>query len=285
MKTVNSVSIVIPVYNEAAYLPACLDAIAAQTVKPLEVIVVDNNSIDDTASIARSYNFVTLHREKTQGVVHARDRGFNAARGKIIGRIDADTVIDPDWVATVQSIFQDPAIDAVSGSAKYHDMSLSPLMNSIDLLIRTYLARSLGDEVAMQGANMAIRRTVWRSVRSQVCRAGGMHEDFDLAIHTNQNGHRVVFDKSLVATIGARQLESSFESYTKYILLSPRTYGIHGLISRRYMYPVCALALVCYIPLKILHRGYDKEKARFSIASLFELSESRVNPATYGDYN
>ena len=284
MKQFNSVSIVIPVYNEAAHLPACLDAIARQTVKPKEVIVVDNNSNDETATIAREYSFVRLLTEKKQGVVHARDRGFNAARGAIIGRIDADTVISDNWVETLKTIFDDPTIDAVSGSAKYHDMSFSSLVNAIDLFIRSYLARVLGNEVAMQGANMAIRKTAWKNVRSLVCRASGMHEDFDLTIHTSQHGHRVIFDKTLVASIGARQLDSSFDAYTQYILLSPKTYGVHGLRSRRYMYPVCTLALIFYMPLRVLHRGYDKRRERFSWMQLFAGVEQRVNPATYVDY-
>lgn len=281
MKQLSSVSIVIPVYNEAAHLPACLDAIAAQTIQPFEVIVVDNNSTDSTAAIASSYDFVRLISEKRQGVVHARDHGFNAAKGAIIGRIDADTVISKDWVETVLSIFEDTAVDAVSGSVKYHDMSLSPLMNAMDLLVRSYLALSLRDEVIMQGANMAIRRRVWRNVRSQVCRSGGMHEDFDLTIHTSQHGHRVVFDKSLVASIGARQLDSSFDAYAQYILLSPKTYSLHGLKSKRYLYPICVLALLGYVPLRILHRGYDKEQARFSWTTLLRVTEQRVNPATF----
>jgi glycosyltransferase involved in cell wall biosynthesis len=86
-----NISIVIPVYNEAERIAACLESIAAQTVTPLEVIVVDNNSTDATVSIARSFPFVRVITAKCQGVIHARNRGFNAARGEIIGRIDADT--------------------------------------------------------------------------------------------------------------------------------------------------------------------------------------------------
>jgi glycosyltransferase involved in cell wall biosynthesis len=70
------ISIIIPVYNEAESLNACLDAIANQTIKPYEVIVVDNNSLDDTRLVAKAYDFVTLISETKQGVVHARSTGF-----------------------------------------------------------------------------------------------------------------------------------------------------------------------------------------------------------------
>src|SRR5688500_17107775 len=90
-------SVVIPVYNEADSLDLCLSAIAAQTTQPFEVIVVDNNSTDTTAEIAASYPFVRLVYESRQGVVHARNTGFNLAQGDIIARIDADTVIESGW--------------------------------------------------------------------------------------------------------------------------------------------------------------------------------------------
>src|SRR5687767_9222428 len=107
------VSIVIPVYNEADRLAACLQAISRQKVMPLEVIVVDNNSTDKTRTVALSFPFVKLVAEKRQGVVYARDTGFNLAEGDIIGRIDADTILPPAWTDQVINIFNDLKISAV----------------------------------------------------------------------------------------------------------------------------------------------------------------------------
>src|SRR5476651_1469584 len=80
-----TLSIVIPVYNEQGYLKACLDSIAAQADLPDEVIVVDNNSTDDTAKIAKSYKFVRLLREPRHHQSFAQATGFDAARSDIIG--------------------------------------------------------------------------------------------------------------------------------------------------------------------------------------------------------
>ena len=278
------VSIVIPVYNEAAHLPACLDAIARQTELPYEVIVVDNNSTDSTVAIAERYDFVRVLHEPRQGVVFARDAGFDAVRGAVIGRIDADTIIGEDWVARLQSIFADRLVGAVSGSVHYYDMAMSGVLDKIDLYIRRYFAFCLGREVALQGANMAIRRSVWRSIRPSLCRRSGMHEDFDLSIHANQHDYRVQFDENLQVSLAARQTESCLREYAEYIMLSPRTYALHGLKSQRYMYPVVMLAILFYLPLKLLHRGYDSQTERFSWAQLFLVSgRTRVNPATYVD--
>src|SRR6266496_1315708 len=111
-----TVSIVIPVYNEAPILERCLRAIETQTMAPLEVVVVDNNSTDNSAAIARSFKGVRVITEKRQGMVYARTKGFDAARGDVLGRIDADTQISPNWVERVAADCQaDPDIDGLAG--------------------------------------------------------------------------------------------------------------------------------------------------------------------------
>lgn len=278
------VSIVLPVYNEADYITACLRAIARQTVRPYEVIVVDNNSTDGTATIAASFPFVKLIRESRQGVVHARNAGFNAARGDIIGRIDADTVLSDDWVATVQKIFADSEVDAVSGKMAYHDIACAKLLNRVDLYFRRRFARLLGRELALQGANMAMRRQAWIETRDDVCCSAGLHEDFDLAIHLNWAGRVVRFDESLHASIGFRQTEGTWRDFARYVLADPGTYAKHGLKSQRHMYPAVALAIVFYVPLWMLHHGYDAERDSFSLRVLFASNAiRRVNPATFVD--
>lgn len=283
MKT-SLVSIVIPVYNEALSLVACLEAIAEQTVTPLEVIVVDNNSTDASRSVAESFPFVRLLSETKQGVVHARSRGFNAARGTIIGRIDADTIIDPDWVENVEKIFADPAVDAVSGSVSYYDVSAPKLAERFDIFFRQRLANRLGDEVFLYGANMAIRRSVWRRVRMSLCQAGGLHEDFDLAIHAEELGANVTFNRELRANVSLRRFESGLREFWHYACLSPRTYARHGRTSQRYMYPIITIVMLTYWFIWLNHQVYNPETGTLSLRRVFGVTpEVRVNPATFVD--
>lgn len=279
------VSIVIPVYNEAEHLRACLEAISRQVVPADEVIVVDNNSTDSTILIAESFSFVTVLHERRQGVVYARDRGFNAATGDIIGRIDADTLISPDWIAMLRSLYnEDPDLAAVTGKVTFYGMALSGLLDYVDLCIRRRMARLLGREVAMQGANMAVRRNAWQQVRRGVCRGANMHEDHDLAIHLNRDGYLVRFDERIVVAIDSRRLQSTWRDFCKYAWLSPHTYSRHHLKSQRHMYPIVALAVVCYLPLKLLRRGFDVRTQRFSWRqALISPMTPRVNPATFVD--
>lgn len=284
MKRTSNVSIVIPAYNEADFIEQCLDAIQAQTIVPKEVIVVDNNSTDNTAEIAAKYPFVTVLREPRQGVVFARDRGFDAASGEIIGRIDVDTIIPADWVENIQQIFEDSRVSAISGVMHY-DVGLAKLVDKIDLFFRRRLARLLAetDTIYLQGASMAMRRSAWLRVRHAMCRKSNMHEDFDLAIHLQEYGHEVAFDERLHAKISARRTDVGFLQFANYVFMSPHTYAQHQLKSRRHMYTVVALAIACYVPARILYRGYDPELEKFSWVRVFtsRLPASRVDPTKF----
>jgi glycosyltransferase involved in cell wall biosynthesis len=275
-----NISIVIPVYNEGAHLDACLQAIAVQTVQPLEVIVVDNNSTDDTAAVAKRYSFVRLLAERRQGVVHARTAGFDAARGDIIARIDGDTILPLDWVASIQKVMADKSIDAVSGVALYYNVAAARMFNAIDLFFRRRLSWQLGDRVYLWGANMALRRSAWRKARHVLCKANGLHEDYDLAIHLQELGGVVGFDERMKAHVSSRRINVGYWNFLKYVWVSPRTYAKHGIRSRWHMYSVVAVCAIGYAPARILHRGYDPDTGKFSLIKVFgpQTAIARVDP-------
>lgn len=103
-----SASIVVPVYNGAKYLRQCLDSLASQSEPNIEVIVVDDGSIDDSFSIATSYRqngrFVALQNSRNLGTFHARLRGMLAARGDFIGSVDSDDWVEEDFVKALVSL-------------------------------------------------------------------------------------------------------------------------------------------------------------------------------------
>ena len=277
------ISIVIPVYNEADRLAACLEAIGQQIAPAYEVIVVDNNSTDGTPAIARRFPFVTLLSESRQGVVHARNRGFNTASGDILGRIDADTIVPPDWTATITEIFSDHEVDAVSGSVNYYDVAYTEFSGKLDLLFRQQIANGMREEVFLYGANMAMRRKLWRQIRSSVCNDGGLHEDFDLAIHAFDESATVVFDRRLRAGISLRRADSNLRELYDYVMISPRTYAAHGRTCQKHMYPLIVTVLTFHWLIKLLHMGYDPVSGGFSVRRLFMPVEVRVNPARFVD--
>jgi len=274
---------VIPVYNEAGRIADCLRAVAAQVIQPYEVIVVDNNSTDGTAAIARQFPFVRIVRESRQGVVYARRRGFDEACGDVIGSLDADTDIPVDWVRTVQRIFTEPAVNAVTGRVQYRDITLSGVVNGVDLALRRYFAWLYPTAGPTQGANMALRQEAWTRVRTSLCVKQGFHEDMDLAVHLGEAGLGVRLDERLRATLGSRQCALDWAEFRMYAMANPHSYRLHGLRTRS-MWGAAATVVVLYPLLRFLHQGYDAERQKFSWVTLLrgELVP-RVNPATFVD--
>lgn len=92
-----TVSVVIPTYNLSEYLEECVLSALCQTYSPLEVLIVDNNSTDDTITVAQQlaskYNVIKILLEPRQGAPHARNRGLAEARGEWIQFLDGDDIL------------------------------------------------------------------------------------------------------------------------------------------------------------------------------------------------
>jgi len=97
-------SVVIPVFNAAEHLEQTLDSIRAQTVQPLEVIVVDDASTDDSAAIASRYGVRHLLRTGVRGIFSALNAGIHAAQGNVVAFISGDDVWLPDKLALQANI-------------------------------------------------------------------------------------------------------------------------------------------------------------------------------------
>ncbi|HWQ52527.1 MAG TPA: glycosyltransferase family A protein [Bryobacteraceae bacterium] len=100
------ISVVIPLYNKAERLPACLDSIARQTFRDFEAIVVDDGSTDDGPGFAQAYPDprFRLIRQPNAGPGAARNRGLAEARGEYIAFLDADDVWLPVFLETNAAI-------------------------------------------------------------------------------------------------------------------------------------------------------------------------------------
>jgi len=137
-RTELSVSVIIVTRNRAELLRRALGSLVEQERQADQVVVVDNASSDDTPSVVRSFADklnLTLVREKTVGISHARNAALRCCRGDIVASLDDDCVADRRWLAELEIPFlKDPRIGAVGGS-------IMPADRSDELIARFYRTR------------------------------------------------------------------------------------------------------------------------------------------------
>jgi GT2 family glycosyltransferase len=117
-------SVIIPVWNGRRYLPACLDALLAQTHPDLEVIAVDNASGDGSADLlARDYPQVRLVRNaRNLGFAGGVNAGLEIAQGDVVALLNQDTEVRPDWLAQLAgAMLDEPAIGIAGCKILYPD--------------------------------------------------------------------------------------------------------------------------------------------------------------------
>ena len=233
-----TVSIVIPAYNEASTIRACVVAAIEQTDPADEIIVVDNRSTDATLRILHDLQaefpdapLVVFSQNDEQGLVPTRNFGLDRAMGEVLGRIDADTVLEPTWVEQVRRHFTDAGSGAVTGPMIYYDMPLRRFGHRADDTFRRAILKLAREYHFVFGSNMAIRASAWRDIRAVVCRdaADEFHEDIDLSIHLYQRGHRVDYDQKMVAGMSARRIDDNPREFLSYVWRYQRTYDAHGI--------------------------------------------------------
>src|SRR5450755_820624 len=113
------VSVIVPAYNAAVYLPHAIDSVLAQTFVDWEIVVVDDGSTDHTQSVVESYRPALADKlqyihQSNHGLPAARNTGIKAARGEFIALLDADDVWLPQRLERgVQVLDSDPEIGLV----------------------------------------------------------------------------------------------------------------------------------------------------------------------------
>lgn len=116
------ISVIVPVYNVQEYLEECLDSLVHQTMKEIEVIMVDDGSVDNSAEIMniyseRYYNFIPVYKENG-GLGHARNYGVSYATGEFIIFMDSDDYVTKDAYKKMYETVIESGSDIVIGNVK-----------------------------------------------------------------------------------------------------------------------------------------------------------------------
>ncbi len=255
-----SVSIVIPAYNEEDTIRACVIAALQQTVPADEIIVVDNKSTDGTAAIVHALQatypeapIVYLRQDALQGLIPTRNYGLDHATSDVIGRIDADSVLEPTWVEAVKAAFSDPEVAASTGPVIYYDMPLRRFGHKADDALRRAVIKVTREFHLLFGSNMALRASAWREIREEACLdpADELHEDVDLSLHLHAHGLKIAYSSEMVTGMSARRLDDSPLEFYGYVMRFERTYQKHNIRRLSVRAPM-AIFLSAYPALKVM---------------------------------
>ncbi|HUG62148.1 MAG TPA: glycosyltransferase [Methylomirabilota bacterium] len=172
-------TVVIPTRDRPDDLSRCLASLAAQSLPPDQVVVVDNGSATPAAGEAAVAAGATLVREERPGLDYARNAGTAAARGDIIAFCDDDVALHPDWCREILRAFGDPAVSAVTGLVLPMELEteaqrtfefewgfgrgFEPIEFGPDFFRRT-MSGGCPAWLIGAGASMAFRREVFESV-------------------------------------------------------------------------------------------------------------------------
>ena len=201
------VSVIVPAFNEEKVIVQTITSLLNQRYAgPLEIVVVDDGSSDDTALICEEayarHSQVTVFRKENGGKASALNFGIARARHEIVIGLDADTVFDDDTVAELVQPLENPAVAAVAGNAKVGNrINLVTRWQALEYVTSQNLDRrafSLLDCITVVPGAVG----AWR--RSAVLEVGGFQEDTlaedqDLTLAMRRAGYSVAYADGAVA--------------------------------------------------------------------------------------
>lgn len=225
-------SFVIPAYNEEAFIGECLTSILREIEgKPydVEIIVVNNASVDRTGEVAASFPGVRVVYEPKKGLVQARHAGFLASSGDLIANVDADTLLPSGWIDKVFHHFsRNDRVVALSGPYIYHD--LSKFTNA--LIHGYYFLGYIGHQshrlftgkggTMLQGGNFVLRRSALEA-------AGGFDLNFDFYGEDTMIARRIATQGDILFTFRLPMYTSGRRLAKEGVLAMALKYGINHI--------------------------------------------------------
>jgi len=277
------VSLVITVFNEQDTIKDLIQSLSVQTLKPLEIIIVDGGSTDQTWPILRKFKKSLKLFQKTGNRSVGRNFGVLQSRGNIIAFTDAGCLPHPDWLQNLILPFQDSAVSVVSG---YYQGK--PETNFQKCLIPYVLVmpdKAGKTEFFPATRSMAVRKSVF-------VKSGGFaknldhNEDYAFAVKLKKQGLTFTFaQNALVDWLPRQNLKSSAWMFTRFAIgdiqagiirpqLKPLIiryiayiYLLFLSLSWTFLRPLLLIILICYFLFAIL-KNYKYIK---NISALFWL--------------
>lgn len=208
VESLPGVSIIIPVYNAQASIDKLLDSLLALDYPSelVEIIVVDNNSTDQTKSVVRRFSVKLLEENKIQSSYAARNKGIRSAKGAILAFIDADCVAGEQWLREGVSALQSKSADIAGGTVEFYYSEKKTAAELYDSITFLQTESSIEDRSVAPTANLFARASVFDEIGlfpSHV-RSGG---DEQWTYKATMQGFLLVYARKAVVKHPARSLK------------------------------------------------------------------------------
>lgn len=207
------VSVIVCTYNRALLLKNCLRSLDKQSIskKHFEVIVVDNNSTDDTQKVVKdskkNYSNTRVVIENKQGLSYARNRGWKEAKGKYVAYIDDDAIAQTDWVEQIINFHKThPSVQVFGGPYDRFFYNSPP-----SWLPENYGTLNLGKRIRqlntrnewISGSNMIVSKSILEKYGGYATNLGMKGdkilygEETELLVRLKKNGESVYYVPSI----------------------------------------------------------------------------------------
>lgn len=190
------ISVIVPAYNAEKTLGRCIDSIIAQTYSDFEVIIINDGSKDNTASIAESYvkkdNRIRLINKPNGGISSVRNLGIKEAKGEYINFVDSDDYIDEDTYEICVTAMKEYGVDAVI-YGYYYEQGKRLVAFNYDKQKTVYTSREVIEKISRgQDISTFLPNKLWKKSLFEgiVFPEGQIYEDADRIYYIVNNGRK-----------------------------------------------------------------------------------------------
>jgi len=223
-----TVSVIIPAYNAEETIKQCIEGILNQTYKNIEVIVIDDGSMDNTAKIAATLKCKLIKLNENIGYVNVLNLGLKSAKGRYIYIIDSDCVPEKDCIEWLMNSFSKTKdIGVVGGTCVIPPDYKNINALAYDVAERFKDIQNVGERCVpyLSGSNLCIKREVVNKV-GEFNKNFVSHCDFEFTFRAKQKGYSVLFQPNAVSY--HYNCRTIFKSYLNHTYRG----GIYGTIFR-----------------------------------------------------
>lgn len=226
-KNTELISIIIPVYNTEIYLDKCLKSVINQTYKNIEVICIDDCSIDNSLNILKKYGKIDcrikiFHNEVNKGIGFVRNLGIKESKGKIIGFVDSDDFVDINMFEILYKKMMDSNSDITiceyyENNKKKNHMSYGILNNE------ECIYELLNFKIGFQFWNKLFKKSLFDNLEFPYI---SCYEDVNPVLNLLYKANKIICIENYLYYYKIRENSITHRSFNEYTLLNIRQFEI-----------------------------------------------------------